>query len=286
MNETNLKNLNLKAFLVGHYGSKKILEASSFLNKKYLPREIEVTYLNFGNVTKSKLHNFNFRSFGYFNSSKKYWSANLSSILKTINDEYILLGLDDFFLSKKLNAENFLYLFKQLTSNSKYISAELTLSPMEKLLDRNLKQKKIYVYPKSYGFSINTQWRIWNRSYLISLLEKTTDAWNFEVLGSNILNNSNYKSISSYQYVLDYPEISAVTQRNKGKVSVFANQYKDIEEMINLGYLKKSELILGQWKKGIPSYENFKDNQYDVLEFITDKEEKLYYKLLLDRCLN
>jgi len=285
MNETKLKNLNLKAFLVGHYGSKKILEASSFLNKKYLPREIEVTYLNFGNVTKSKLHNFNFMSFGYFNSSKKYWSANLSSILKTINDEYILLGLDDFFLSKKLNVENFLYLFEQLTSNSKYISAELTLSPMEKLLDRNLKQKKIYVYPKSYGFSINTQWRIWNRSYLISLLEKTTDAWNFEVLGSNILNNSNYKSISSYQYILDYPEISAVTQRNKGKVSVFANQYKDIEEMIDLGYLKKNELILGQWKKGIPSYENFKDNQYDVLEFITDKEEKLYYKLLLDRCL-
>ena len=41
-----LEKLNLKAFLVGHYGSKKILPASSFLNKKYLPSEIEVIYLN------------------------------------------------------------------------------------------------------------------------------------------------------------------------------------------------------------------------------------------------
>ena len=92
-----LEKLNLKAFLVGHYGSKKILPASSFLNKKYLPSEIEVIYLNFGNVNKSKIQDYSYMSFGYFNSSKKYWSANLSSILKKIKDEYILLGLDDFF---------------------------------------------------------------------------------------------------------------------------------------------------------------------------------------------
>lgn len=281
-----LEKLNLKAFLVGHYGSKKILPASSFLNKKYLPSEIEVIYLNFGNVNKSKIQDYSYMSFGYFNSSKKYWSANLSSILKKIKDEYILLGLDDFFLSKKLNVENFLYLYDQLINNENYISAELTLSPMEKLLDKNLDQKKIYVYPKSYGFSINTQWRIWKRKYLIYLLEHTTDAWNFEVLGSNMLNNSDNKSISSYSYVLDYPEISAVTQRNKGKVSVFANQYKDIDEMIDLGYLKSNELILGQWKNGIPSFKDYGSNQYEVLKLIPDEQERLYYKLLLDRCLD
>ena len=118
------------------------------------------------------------------------------------------------------------------------------------------------------------------------MLEQTTDAWNFEVLGSKILNNSDNKSISSYSYVLDYPEISAVTQRNKGKVSVFANQYKDIDEMIDLGYLKSNELILGQWKNGIPSFQDFGSNQYDVLKLIPDEQERLYYKLLLDRCLD
>ena len=61
---------------------------------------------------------------------------------------------------------------------------------------------------------------------------------------------------------------------------------EDIEELIDLGYLKRDELILGQWKSGIPLYSKYQKNQYDVLNLIDDKDEKLYYKLLLDRCLN
>ena len=74
---------------MGHYGSKKILQASSFLNKKYLPSEIEIIYLNFGNFNKKKLHGCDYQSFGYFGSSKKYWSANLVKVLKNISDEFI-----------------------------------------------------------------------------------------------------------------------------------------------------------------------------------------------------
>lgn len=280
-----LDKLNLTGFLVGHYGSKKILQASSYLNRRYLPKEINLRYLNFGNYKTSNLHGYDFQSFGYFGSSKKYWSANLCKVLKNVKDEFVLLALDDFFLSKKLNIDNFIYLYNQLCDNEKFISAELTLSPMDKAFGSNKDNSSLYVYPNTYGFSINTQWRIWRREYLISILEQTTDAWNFEVHGSNILNNSNYKSISCYNPVLDYPEISSITQRNKNKVSVFANQYSDIEVLIELGYLKFKELILGQWKTGIPSYSEYSKNQYEVLHFIDDVEERKYYKLLLDRCL-
>ena len=107
-----------------------------------------------------------------------------------------------------------------------------------------------------------------------------------EVKGSKILNKSSFKSISCYNYVLDYPEISAITQRNKNKVSVFANQYIDIEALIEHGFIKLNELILGQWKTGIPSYSEYSKNQYEVLNLIDDLDEKKYYKLLLDRCLD
>ena len=281
-----LSNLNLKAFLVGHYGSKKIIEASSYLNKKYLPAEIEVSYLNFGNFNKKKLHGFNYQSFGYFGSGKKYWSANLLNALNKIDDDLILIALDDFFLSKKMNIENLINLYNELIQKDDFIAAELTLSPMEKAFGENKEKNNIYIYPQTYGFTVNTQWRIWKREYLITLLEQTTDAWNFEIQGSKILNNTKYKSISSYLSILDYPEISAITQRNKNKVSVFANQYEDINTMIQNGYVKSDELILGQWKKGIPAYSKYIDNQYEVLKHIDDENEKKYYKLLLDRCLN
>ena len=285
MNNQRLNNLNLKAFLVGHYGSKKILEASSYLNKKYLPPELDVTYLNYGNFDKTRLHGFNYKSFGYLGSGKKNWSKNLSNILKKINDELVLIALDDFFLSKKMNIENFLHLHDNLIENDKFVAAELTLSPMDKAFGENNENNLIYVYPTTFGFSVNTQWRIWKREFLISLLEQTTNAWDFEIRGSRILNSSNFKSISHYNPVLDYPEISSITQRNKNKVSVFANQYEDIKEMIQLGYLKSEELILGQWKRGIPAYSDYSKNQYEVIKHIDDNDEKKYYKLLLDRCL-
>ncbi len=285
MNNQELSNLNLKAFLVGHYGSKKILEASSYLNNKYLPAELDITYLNYGNFDKTKLHGFSYKSFGYLGYGKKYWSANLSNILKKLNDDLVMIALDDFFLSKKMNIENFLHLYDNLVKNDKFVAAELTLSPMDKAFGENKKNNSIYIYPTTFGFSVNTQWRIWKREYLISLLEQTTDAWDFEVAGSKILNNTTFRSISHYKPVLDYPEISAITQRNKNKVSVFANQYEDIEEMIQLGYIKSEELILGQWKRGIPAYYEYSKNQYEVLKHIEDQGEKKYYNLLLERCL-
>lgn len=281
-----LEKLNLTAFVVGHYGSKKILKASSYLNRKYLPEEINLRYLNFGYYKTSNLHGYDFQSFGYFGSSKKYWSANICKVLKSISDEFVLLALDDFFLSKKLNINNFMYLFKQLQSSDEFVSAELTLSPMDKAFGSNKSNSLLYVYPDTFGFSINTQWRIWKREYLISILEQTTDAWNFEIKGSSILNNSNFKSISCYKPILDYPEISSITQRNKNKVSVFANQYSDIEALLDQGFIKLNELILGQWKTGIPSYSEYSQNQYTVLNLIDDIEERKYYKLLLDRCLD
>ena len=45
--QNELEKLNLTGFLVGHYGSKKILQASSYLNRKYIPEEINLRYLNF-----------------------------------------------------------------------------------------------------------------------------------------------------------------------------------------------------------------------------------------------
>ena len=68
--------------------------------KKYIPEEINLRYLNFGSYKTSNLHGYDFQSFGYFGSSKKYWSANLCKVLKNIDDEFVLLALDDFFLAK------------------------------------------------------------------------------------------------------------------------------------------------------------------------------------------
>ena len=40
---------NINAYLVGYRNSKKIISASAYLIKKYIPNEINTTFLNYGN---------------------------------------------------------------------------------------------------------------------------------------------------------------------------------------------------------------------------------------------
>ena len=275
----------MKVYLIGHKGSKKILKASSYLAKKYLPSDFEINYVNFGSFDESKLNDCQYFNIGNFRyKGINSWSSYMYQLLSNIDDEYVIFSLDDYLLSKKLNRDNFNSLLENLKLNENYVSAELSISPEEKYSDL-YKSDDIYVYPNSYSFTVNTQWRIWKREYLCEVLKITTNPWSFEIDGSKFLNESNYKSISHCSSVLNYPEISSLSKRNKDKISVLGNKDKDIEELINLGYLKEDNLILGQWKKGTPKYSEFKNNQYGILNYIEDTDEKNYYKLMLDKCL-
>jgi len=276
----------MKVFLVGHKGSKKILKASSYLAKKYLPKDFEIYYLNFGKYDVKNLNGCNYIKIGNFRKrGLESWSSYILNILKDVKDEYIIFSLDDYLLSKNLNIKNFNYLFENLKQNTKYISAELSISPEEKYNKNNI-DNQIYIYPDNYSFSVNTQWRVWKREFLLEILKETTNPWSFEIDGSKYLNNTNYQSITLCSSVLNYPEISSLSKRNKDGISVLGNKDKDIFELIDMRYLKEEKLILGQWKKGTPKYSEFKNNQYGVLNLIENHNEKKYYKLMLDKCLN
>ena len=276
----------MKVFLIGHKGSKKILKASSYLVKKYLPNDFEIFYVNFGYFNQTKLNECNYLSMGSFRyKGINSWSSYMYQLLTNINDEYIIFSLDDYLLSKKLNEDNFNILLDSLKSNESFVSAELSISPEEKYRVP-YRPSDIYIYPSSYSFTVNTQWRIWKREFLCEILKITTNPWSFEIDGSRFLNKSNFKSISHCSTVLNYPEISSLSKRNKDKISVLGNKDKDISDLIDMGYLNEKNLILGQWKKGTPKYSEFKNNQYGVLELIEDKDEKIFYKLMLDKCLN
>ena len=275
----------MKVFLVGHRGSKKILKASSYLVKKYLPEQFEVNYLNYGTYNYKNLHGCQYTNLGNFRKGGvDSWSSYLYRIFEKLDDEFIIFSLDDYLLSKNLNIENFNTLYKALKNNTNFVSAELSISPEEKY-NKEFSGDDIYVYQNNYSFTVNTQWRIWKREFLLEILKNTSNPWSFEIEGSKYLNNSNCFSISHCSDVLNYPEISSLSNRNKNKISVLGNKEKDISDLIELGYLKINQLVLGQWKIGTPKYNDFKNNQYKILDLIKDQDEKRFYKLMLDKCL-
>ena len=275
----------MKVFLIGYQKSKKILRPSSFLVQQYLPPEFDVNYVNFGSFKESALSGHSYiKLANYRKGGSDSWSSYIKNLLKDYNDEYIIFSLDDYLLSKEINIENFNILYQELKNNENIVSANLSISPEEKYKLDDV--SSIYTYKDDYSFTVNTQWRIWRKEFLIELLSKTTNPWKFEIDGSKYLNSSKYKAISYSKSILDYPEMSSMSARNPKKISVLGNQKEDIEKLIELGYLKRKDLIMGQFANNTPKYDLYKDNQFGVLEYIKNHEEKHYYEIMLDKCLN
>jgi hypothetical protein len=131
------------------------------------------------------------------------------------------------------------------------------------------------------NYSVTTQYCIWNKSFLIEILKQVNTPWEFELKGSAYLNSSGKRVMGTIDTILSYPECSAISERHSGKISIFANNEYDIEELINLNLLKNDELIYGQWPGNVLSYDEVKNNNLDPLTACPNDEKNYYTSIKL-----
>jgi len=288
----------MKIILAGHQESKKILQATSYLLKKYLPKNyFDIYFLNYGNFNK-KLEIGTYVSL----DQKQYkgaesWCKYLKNYLLKINDKFIIFGLDDYFLSKKINLKATLDLLNFLKKHDNVIGAKLGITPSDRHFDYNLKKKThIYIIKNNALYPVTTQLTIWKRSYLIQTLScykkiknfipyrKIRTPWEFENNGSEYAQKNLYKVIGSKKMPWKYCESSALSSRHQNKVNIFGLQHKDVNTLINKKFLNKKDLILGQWNGKVKKYYQFKNKYLSCLDVCPKSEidtYKLYYKLLM-----
>jgi hypothetical protein len=272
----------MKIFLVGYEKSKKILPASSFLIKKYIPNNFDIYFLNFGKPVD--LHHGTYLALADVQEGgSNSWSKYLINFLSSINDEYIIFTLDDYFLSKPLNLNSYNDVFNIMIHDKDIVCAKLGYSPSDRPDSYTLINNKIFMLNSNANYSATTQYCIWNRNFLIQLLQHVNTPWEFELNGSSYLNSSGKKVIGTIDTILLYPECSAMSARHPEKISVFANNEHDIEELINLNLLKNDELICGQWPGHVLSYIEVKKNNLDPLD-VCPNDEKNYYSLIKLLC--
>lgn len=113
-----------------------------------------------------------------FSGEDRDWSSSLRNIIKQIPSENILIILEDFFLTKKINSQNFNKYFNYLNKN-KFNHCHLFSKPKP---DKILKNR-IGVYEKGMPYR-STVLGIWNKKYLEKLLLDGENPWNFEIMGS------------------------------------------------------------------------------------------------------
>lgn len=114
------------------------------------------------------------------NSNKvEPWSQRLLNVLKSIEEEFIVFSLEDFFLldyvdnnrieqcltwmrKDKSIAECRLGTFETITEGEEYLGSEFRICPIE------------------HPYRVDTQFAIWRKSYLQSIINPTETPWQFE----------------------------------------------------------------------------------------------------------
>lgn len=190
----------MKVILVGYPGSQFLVPASKYLAEKYLPG-FDLHYLNWMGL-------------------KPGWSGFVAKYLKELTDKYVIFALDDYLIEEPINMP----LFQDAMS----LFVKDPDTACVKLCETNYEEHKSY--------PVTTQFTVWDREFLISLLEKTEDPWHFEIVGSSLYRETGRQSIFGTQPVLKYDVHSALSSRWQG-----INWGKVKQE--DLDYIKNNNLI-------------------------------------------
>lgn len=163
----------MKIIFIGSKRSDCIIKASKYLAEKYLP-QFEKIYLK-------------------FDRDLEYWSVYLSGFLAALPVENIILGMDDFLIAAPINIQVYLDALKEMGGD--VVCIKLCKSTEE----------------EHEQYPVTTQLSIWNREYLIDLLENTNSPWNFERAGSKMFGKK-----SLLRTCIDYNCNSATSGRWEG----------------------------------------------------------------------
>lgn len=227
----------MKVLLAGYEGSKRIIPASSWLINKYLPEDFDVQFLNFGDF-KGDLFRGQFVSLNDVqHGGADSWASYLAGYIEKLDDEYVIFGLDDYLLASKLNRRLFDRLLSHMALNG-FDCARLCISDFYPEERRVKVDKDLFEIKGGTEYACTTQYCIWRREVLLAILRIIRNPWQFEIEGSMAIG----WVVCSYKPALTYPDTGSLSPSWGDKIRVQGNDKKDIEWLINKGYLEKDKI--------------------------------------------
>ena len=109
------------------------------------------------------------------------WSDRLNIALQYLNQEYVLLMLEDFFLQKKIDNVQIHKSFNLIRDNNLNMFRLINRSGPNGII---FKDKNYGHIEKNTPFRVSTQASFWRTQVLKDLIKKDESIWKFEILGS------------------------------------------------------------------------------------------------------
>lgn len=184
--------------LVGYPGSQKIVAASKYLTEKYLTGfPFNIIYLNYKGEIKE-------------------WAKYMATFLKYFTDSHLIFALDDYLLADQIGRD---YFFALSRIGGDVVCVKLCQSTPEEHAE----------YP------VTTQYCVWDRKYLIELLEKVNTPWEFEIIGSKLFD----KKVLHIP-CLNYFTNSSISGRWEG-IRLDGLKPEDVKHLFDNGFLVPGE---------------------------------------------
>ncbi|MBQ3006118.1 MAG: hypothetical protein IJD78_01010 [Clostridia bacterium] len=177
--------------------------------------------------TETKDYKCNYRNVKTVCSGNIAWSKRLKNILETVDTDFVLFFLEDFFLRSPVNQKMFEEAYNLISENEDIGYIGLKYSPERIFKDKNYTPTERFFSRDLLAtkFRITAMSVLWRRTWLIELLDEKENPWEFE----------NNASVRSRQYPYKVLEINNI---NGVCPPVF-----DFEDKIKYGY----GITHGQW---------------------------------------
>lgn len=187
---------DLSILIVGFDGYKDVWDIDIYLLNKYWSNRPK-TYLA-TSVLKPEYKNVEVIAIG----EGSEWSKKAYNALKVINTKYVLLLLEDFFISSPVNNTlvlDSLNLINEYKIKFYQVLVQLIKSSWEKGTPFQ-GNKHIKIIPKDKKYPLNLQAAIWDREFLMETIGKGNyNAWQFEIKQISISDIN----VNKIEYLID-----------------------------------------------------------------------------------
>ena len=172
------------------------------------------------------------------------WSENLMSLLKGMDEEYVLLMLEDFWLKAEVDVIQ-LHQSEEILKNDPTVGFICLVHQLDPSPDNPTSENysNLIEYGRHTPYRVTTQAGLWRRDYLLSLLRKHESAWWFEMFGSKRSRRSDYHSFVVRKSVFSYDDggvlfrgcyVEEYIKYFKGDKNIFINPRRRTDTKVNL----------------------------------------------------
>jgi len=165
--------------------------------------------------------------------------------------------LDDVLVLDYINMEMFNLLMDRCKADSNVVRAALCidLQFLPCFVTEGFGDHSIIEQSQHSEYRITTQPSIWRKDYLLSILAKSTNPWQFETAhpskdGKRILGTRG-------KYACSCMGETALSNRYPGMFNILGLKLSDVKWLVGLGAISESNLQWGQYLGNVPQFSNY-----------------------------